>query len=106
MSEIEGAPEIVLDGRGGGKPLKWEDVACNGPPTASRECTSTGGTALAHQILVETLGIEPVIANALVEEDTPTRPAAAWGKRTGRRPIAGYPCSASRASSRACAGAR
>ncbi len=74
MAEIKGAPEIVLlDGRGGGKRLPWEDVACRALPDGFLWLHLNWDTALAHQILVETFGIGTVIANALVEEDTRPR---------------------------------
>ncbi len=80
MSELENAPEIIrLDGKGGGEPIPWADVARTGLPEGLCWFHLNWSTQLAHQILVETLSVDPVVAESLVEEDTRPRSVAVQG---------------------------
>lgn len=73
-------PEIrCLDGKGGGKLLPWDAAVCDTLPSGLFWLHLDWDTPLAHQLLVETFGVDPVVAEALVEEDTRPRSLAAGG---------------------------
>jgi zinc transporter len=71
-------PEIrTLDGKGGGTLMPWDKAVCETLPDSLFWLHLDWDTPLAHQLLVETFGIDPVVAEALVEEDTRPRSLAA-----------------------------
>jgi zinc transporter len=71
-------PEIrSLDGKGGGTLLPWDKAVCDTLPQGLFWLHLDWDTPLAHQLLVETFGAEPVVAEALIEEDTRPRSLAA-----------------------------
>lgn len=71
-------PEIrALDGKGGGKLLAWDTAVCEQLPEGMFWLHLDWDTPLAHQLLVESFGVDPVVAEALVEEDTRPRSLAA-----------------------------
>lgn len=78
MSDTEDQPpEIrVLDGKGGGALLAWDSCIVGEIPQGLFWLHLDWDTPLAHQLLVETFGIDPVVAEALVEEDTRPRSLA------------------------------
>jgi zinc transporter len=57
--------------------LPWDKAACETLPSGTFWLHLDWDTPLAHQILVETFGIEPVVAEALIEQDTRPRSLAA-----------------------------
>jgi zinc transporter len=70
-------PEIRgLDGKGGGELLPWDRAVCEELPQGLFWLHLDWDTPLAHQLLVETFGVDPVVAEALVEEDTRPRSLA------------------------------
>ena len=76
--EEDQPPEIRgLDGKGGGKLLPWDRTVCEELPQGLFWLHLDWDTPLAHQLLVETFGVDPVVAEALVEEDTRPRSLAA-----------------------------
>jgi zinc transporter len=76
--EEEQPPEIrCLDGKGGGKLLAWDAAVYDKLPAGLFWFHLDWDTPLAHQLLVETFGVDPVVAQALVEEDTRPRSVAA-----------------------------
>jgi zinc transporter len=76
--EEDQPPEIrALDGKGGGKLLAWDQAVCEQLPEGMFWLHLDWDTPLAHQLLVETFGVDPVVAEALVEEDTRPRSLAA-----------------------------
>lgn len=76
--EDEQPPEIRgLDGKGGGTVLPWDKAVCEALPEGKFWLHLDWDTPLAHQLLVETFGVDPVVAEALVEEDTRPRSLAA-----------------------------
>jgi zinc transporter len=79
MTTVEDQPaEIrVLDGKGGGTLLAWDRAVCDALPEGLFWLHLDWDTPLAHQILVETFGVDPVVGEALVEEDTRPRSLAA-----------------------------
>ena len=78
--EEDQPPEIRgLDGKGGGKLLPWDRAVCESLPEGMFWLHLDWDTPLAHQLLVETFGVDPVVAEALVEEDTRPRSLAAGG---------------------------
>src|SRR5262249_35402422 len=75
--EEDQPPEIrSLDGKGGGKLLPWDKVVCERLPEGLFWLHLDWDTPLAHQLLVETFGADPVVAEALIEEDTRPRSLA------------------------------
>lgn len=73
-------PEIrCLDGKGGGSLLPWDTAVCDNIPEGLFWLHLDWDTPLAHQLLVETFGVDPVVAEALVEEDTRPRTVAVPG---------------------------
>ena len=73
-------PEIrCLDGKGGGSLLAWDTAVCEKLPDGLFWLHLDWDTPLAHQLLVETFGVDPVVAEALVEEDTRPRSVAVPG---------------------------
>ncbi len=67
-------PEFLrLDGRGGGVAVPWDRFLCETVPQGFFWAHLDWNTPLAHQILVETFAVDPVVAEALVEEDTRPR---------------------------------
>lgn len=78
VREEDQPPEIRgLDGKGGGKLLPWDKAVCEALPKGLFWLHLDWDTPLAHQLLVETFGVDPVVAEALVEEDTRPRSLAA-----------------------------
>lgn len=78
VREEDQPPEIRgLDGQGGGKLLPWDKAVCEELPKGLFWLHLDWDTPLAHQLLVETFGVDPVVAEALVEEDTRPRSLAA-----------------------------
>jgi len=78
MKDEDQPPEIrMLDGKGGGKLLAWDRAVCDALPEGLFWLHLDWDTPLAHQLLVETFGVDPVVAEALVEEDTRPRSLAA-----------------------------
>ena len=78
MREDDQPPEIRgLDGKGGGKLLPWDKAVCEELPQGMFWLHLDWDTPLAHQLLVESFGVDPVVAEALVEEDTRPRSLAA-----------------------------
>lgn len=76
--EEDQSPEIrALDGKGGGGLLAWDKAVCERLPDGMFWLHLDWDTPLAHQLLVETFGVDPVVAEALVEEDTRPRSLAA-----------------------------
>ncbi len=76
--EEDQPPEIrALDGKGGGKLVAWDRAVCEALPEGMFWVHLDWDTPLAHQLLVETFGVDPVVAEALVEEDTRPRSLAA-----------------------------
>ncbi len=76
--EEDQPPEIRgLDGKGGGKLLAWDKAVCEQLPDGMFWLHLDWDTPLAHQLLVETFGVDPVVAEALVEADTRPRSLAA-----------------------------
>lgn len=76
--EEDQPPEIrLLDGKGGGTLLAWDKAVCEQLPEGMFWLHLDWDTPLAHQLLVETFGVDPVVAEALVEEDTRPRSLAA-----------------------------
>ena len=76
--EEDQPPEIrVLDGKGGGKLAPWDKAVCETLPSGIFWLHLDWDTPLAHQILVETFGVDPVVAEALIEADTRPRSLAA-----------------------------
>jgi zinc transporter len=74
------APEIrLLDGKGGGTLLPWDKAVCEEPPSGLFWLHLDWDTPLAHQILVEDFGVDPLVAEALIEQDTRPRSLAAGG---------------------------
>ena len=72
--EEDQPPEIRgLDGQGGGKLLPWDKAVCEQLPEGPFWLHLDWDTPLAHQVLVETFEVDPVIAEALVEADTRPR---------------------------------
>jgi zinc transporter len=70
-------PEIRgLDGKGGATLLAWDKAVCETLPDGPFWLHLDWDTPLAHQLLVETFGVDPVVAEALVEEDTRPRSVA------------------------------
>jgi len=79
-SEEDQPPEIrCLDGKGGGTMLPWDSAVCNQLPEGPFWLHLDWDTPLAHQLLVETFGVDPVVAEALVEADTRPRSVAVSG---------------------------
>jgi zinc transporter len=75
--EEDQPPEIrELDGKGGGKLLPWDKAVCEALPQGRFWLHLDWDTPLAHQLLVETFGVDPVVAEALVEQDTRPRSLA------------------------------
>lgn len=75
--EEDQPPEIrFLDGKGGGKLLPWDKAVCETLPDGVFWLHLDWDTPLAHQLLVETFGVDAVVAEALVEEDTRPRSVA------------------------------
>lgn len=75
--EEDQPPEIrALDGKGGGGLLAWDRAVCEALPEGMFWLHLDWDTPLAHQLLVETFGVDPVVAEALVEEDTRPRSLA------------------------------
>jgi zinc transporter len=81
MTTVEDQPPEIrgLDGKGGGTLLAWDRAVCDALPEDLFWLHLDWNTPLAHQLLVETFGVDPVIAEALVEEDTRPRSLAAGG---------------------------
>ena len=78
--EEDQPPEIrCLDGKGGGSLLPWDTAVCDRIPDGLFWLHLDWDTPLAHQLLVETFGVDPVVAEALVEEDTRPRSVAVPG---------------------------
>lgn len=78
--EEDQPPEIrCLDGKGGGSLLPWDTAVCEKLPEGLFWLHLDWDTPLAHQLLVETFGVDPVVAEALVEEDTRPRSVAVPG---------------------------
>ncbi len=78
--EEDQPPEIrALDGTGGGGLLAWDKAVCDRLPDGMFWLHLDWDTPLAHQLLVETFDVDPVVAEALVEEDTRPRSLAAGG---------------------------
>lgn len=76
--EEDQPPEIrALDGKGSGGLLAWDKAVCERLPDGMFWLHLDWDTPLAHQLLVETFGVDPVVAEALVEEDTRPRSLAA-----------------------------
>jgi zinc transporter len=70
-------PEIrTLDGQGGGALIPWDKAVCEKLPEGKFWLHLDWDTPLAHQLLVETFGADPVVAEALIEEDTRPRSLA------------------------------
>jgi zinc transporter len=73
-------PEIrCLDGKGGGTLMAWDSAVCQTLPDGLFWLHLDWDTPLAHQLLVETFGVDPVVAEALVEADTRPRSVAVGG---------------------------
>jgi zinc transporter len=79
MSNPDDQPAEIrcLDGKGGGAVLPWDAAAAGRIPAGLFWLHLDWDTPLAHQLLVETFGVDPVTAEALVEEDTRPRSLAA-----------------------------
>jgi len=74
---VEQPPEIrIFDGKGGGILLPWDKAVCEKLPEGLFWLHLDWDTPLAHQLLVETFGVDPVVAEALVEADTRPRSLA------------------------------
>ena len=70
-------PEIrALDGKGGGTLIPWDKAVCETLPEGPFWLHLDWDTPLAHQLLVETFAVDPVVAEALIEEDTRPRSLA------------------------------
>ncbi|MCW5773412.1 MAG: zinc transporter ZntB [Rhodospirillaceae bacterium] len=78
MNEAEDQPPEIrsLDGQGGGTLLPWDSCVVGHIPEGLFWLHLDWDTPLAHQLLVETFGVDPVVAEALVEEDTRPRSLA------------------------------
>lgn len=78
MTPVEEQPPEIreFDGKGGGKLLPWDRAVCEKLPEGRFWLHLDWDTPLAHQLLVETFGVDPVVAEALVEEDTRPRSLA------------------------------
>jgi zinc transporter len=78
MREVEDQPPEIraLDGKGGGQLLPWDIAVREELPPGLFWLHLDWDTPLAHQLLVETFGVDPVVAEALVEEDTRPRSLA------------------------------
>lgn len=81
MSSVDDQPPEIrcLDGKGGGSLLPWDTAVCEKLPDGLFWLHLDWDTPLAHQLLVETFGVDPVVAEALVEEDTRPRSVAVPG---------------------------
>ena len=79
MSDADDQPPEIrcLDGRGGGTHLPWDTAIAGEIPAGLFWLHLDWDTPLAHQLLVETFGVDPVVAEALIEEDTRPRSLAA-----------------------------
>jgi zinc transporter len=76
--EEDQPPEIRgLDGTGGGTLLAWDKAVCEALPQGLYWLHLDWDSPLAHQLLVESFGVDPVVAEALIEEDTRPRSLAA-----------------------------
>ena len=79
-TEDDQPPEIrCLDGKGGGTLVSWDAAVCEKLPEGLFWLHLDWDTPLAHQLLVETFGVDPVVAEALVEADTRPRSVAVPG---------------------------
>ncbi len=79
-TEDDQPPEIrCLDGKGGGTLVSWDAAVCDKLPEGPFWLHLDWDTPLAHQLLVETFGVDPVVAEALVEADTRPRSVAVPG---------------------------
>jgi zinc transporter len=79
MTQVEDQPPEIraLDGKGGGRLLAWDRTVCEELPPGMFWLHLDWDTPLAHQLLVESFGVDPVVAEALVEQDTRPRSLAA-----------------------------